>query len=260
MNNKPIGIFDSGIGGLSVWKEIKELLPNESLIYLADSANCPYGPRSKEEIIKLSVKNTEFLLDKGAKLIVVACNTATAAAIDHLRANYEIPFVGMEPAVKPAAMNSETGNIGVLATAGTFDGRLYKETSKKFASGVNVFTQVGHGLVKLVESGKFETEEAFQLVKKYIDPMLEQNADHIVLGCTHYPFLSPIIEKIIKGKAAIVDPAPAVAKQTWSLLHEFGIYSKADLVKMSFYSGGDSEIITRFLEKFGLEEFEVIPY
>ena len=161
----------------------------ESFVYFADSANCPYGPKPQSEVIELSDCITRFLLEQGCKLVVVACNTATAAAIEHLRSNFKIPFIGMEPAIKPASLNSKTKSIGVLATAGTFKGKLYIETSKKYASDLNVCYQVGEGLVELVEAGKADSPEAAELLHRYVDPMVDCNIDHLVLGCAHYPFL-----------------------------------------------------------------------
>lgn len=248
-HQQPIGIFDSGVGGLSVWKEIQKLLPGEDLIYLADSMNCPYGSKSPEEIIALSEKNTRFLLAKGCKLIVVACNTATASAIDYLRVNFPVPFVGMEPAIKPAAMNTSTGKIGVLATKGTFEGRLFKETSKKYTAGINTIIQVGEGLVELVESNQFESEAAFELIKKHIQPMVDAGADQIVLGCTHYPFLLPVIEKIVPPTIQIVDPAPAVALRVKNLLIEERISNDRNQGLWQFYTTGDKATLQILLKR-----------
>ena len=190
-----IEVFDSGVGGLSVWRELYKVMPQEEYLYVSDSGYCPYGPKSREEVIERAVAITGFLISNGAEIIVVACNTATAAAINWLRSHYTIPFVGMEPAVKPAALNTRTGAIGVLATKGTFKGELYLRTLHKFASNAKVLEQVGEGLVELVESGETDTPQARELIGKYIKPMLEQNADHIVLGCTHYPFLENVIRE-----------------------------------------------------------------
>lgn len=220
MNKNPIGIFDSGVGGLSVWDKVSRLLPNEDIIYLADSKNCPYGPKSPDEVVELSIKNTEFLLKYNCKLIIVACNTATASAIDVLRAKYDIPFVGMEPAVKPAAQNTNTGKIGILATKGTFEGKLYKETSQKYAQNVDKLIQIGDGLVELVEANQANSPQAAELLAKYVKPMIEANVDHIVLGCTHYPFFIPTLKQLLPERIQIVDPAPAVAERTKSLLEK----------------------------------------
>ena len=219
-NNKKIhiGIFDSGVGGLSVWKEILRLIPCARFSYVSDGAYCPYGPRSAEEVIERTRAITRFLLHKGVDIIVVACNTATAAAIDTLRAEFDISFIGMEPAVKPAVLNSKSGVVGVLATKGTFNGKLYNNTLHKYGSGVEVLEQIGDGLVELVENGEYEGDKANALLHKYIDPMVNEGVDHIVLGCTHYPFLMREIEKITGKGVIIVDPAPAVAKHLLDLI------------------------------------------
>lgn len=218
-----IGIFDSGVGGLSVWRELVKILPDERYIYVSDNGYCPYGPKPKSEVIERAKKITEFLMKQGADIIVVACNTATAAAIDVLRSSYDIPFVGMEPAVKPAALNTDSGVIGVLATQGTFKGELYLRTLHKFASNTKVIEQVGTGLVELVESGNTESVQAEELLKKYLDPMMEAGADHLVLGCTHYPFLEKVIRNISGNSFVIVNPAPAVASRTRDLLGEISV-------------------------------------
>lgn len=250
MNNNPIGIFDSGVGGLSVWDKVSKLLPTEDIIYLADSLNCPYGSKSPEEIIDLSVKNTEFLLSKNCKLVIVACNTATASAIEVLRQKFDVPFVGMEPAVKPAAENTHTGKIGILATKGTFEGRLFKQTSEKYAHHVDQLIQVGEGLVELVESNQTDSTEAFLLLKKYLTPMIEANVDQIVLGCTHYPFLIPAIKQIIPDTIQIIDPAPAIAERTKTLLmnNKLGNTQTAQ-GKYLFFSSGDTRTIDQLIEK-----------
>lgn len=248
MSDQPIGMFDSGLGGLSVWREVVKLLPNESVIYLADSASCPYGPRPEEEIRKLSEKNVDFLISRGCKLIVVACNTATSAAITHLRKKYSVPFIGMVPAVKPAALHTKTKHIGILATQGTLNGRLFKETKKRFAENVHVHIQVGHGLVELVEKGLHESPQAEEVLRKYIEPMLANNADHIVLGCTHYPFLSKLICKIAGDNVTIVDPAPAVALQTKRQLEENNLPASPRAVPHhSFFTTGNPQLMLDFI-------------
>ncbi|MFH2095163.1 MAG: glutamate racemase [Bacteroidota bacterium] len=251
-SSQAIGVFDSGIGGLSVWKEIVALLPNENIHYIADNGNCPYGPKSEQEIINLAERIVGFLLEKKCKLIVVACNTATAAAIDFLREKYSVPFVGMEPAVKPAATTSKTGTIGVLATEGTFRGRLFNETSRKFANDKNVYIQVGHGLVDIVENGKINTPETEELLKKYLEPMLEGGADRIVLGCTHYPFLKKPIEKILGNRAEIIDPSYAVAKRVQELLNANDLTNNSASTPMySFCYTGNMENLTPVLSMMG---------
>ena len=239
-----IGIFDSCVGGLSVWNELIKILPNNPILYLSDSAYCPYGHRSQEEIISRAKAITEFLISKGASLIVIACNTATAAAIDTLRESYEIPFIGMEPAVKPAALHSKSGVIGVLATQGTFKGKLYHRTLDRFASDIKVVEMIGTGLVELVEAGETHGAKTRELLKRYIDTMIAGNADHIVLGCTHYPFLLDEIQKIAGEDIVIVDPAPAVAQHTFNTFAQNDLISdeKLDPSRQTlFYSTGSIE-------------------
>lgn len=249
MNNNPIGIFDSGAGGLSVLKEVVNVCPNESVVYFADSKNCPYGPKSPEIITQLSTKIVDFLLTKHCKIVIVACNTATAAAIDFLRSNYSLPFVGMEPAIKPASLNSKTKSIGVLATAGTFKGKLYIETSRKYATDVDVHYQVGEGLVELVESDMTESEQAELLIRKYVEPMVEQNIDHLVLGCTHYPFLSQTIKKVIPSSITLIDPAPSVARQCAHILQEHNLLNNStNKPTYDFYSSGNSNILKQIVQ------------
>lgn len=213
-----IGVYDSGQGGKSVLKELVALMPQEDYIYYADTAHCPYGPRSSQYIIDRACRITDFLIGKGCEMIVVACNTATAAAISYLRDHYSIPFIGMEPAIKPAALQSKTGVVGVLATSGTFKGRLYLNTLAKFSEDVKVIQRVGEGLVETVEAGILDGEQVERLVHNCIDPMLEEGADHIVLGCTHYPFLQPVIERIAGPSVTVINPAPAVARQAKRVL------------------------------------------
>lgn len=213
-----IGVFDSGSGGLSVWGELILLKPQERYLYISDAAFCPYGPKDPKEIIARSISISNFLIKNGANIIVIACNTATAAAVETLRKKFDIPFVGMEPAVKPAAINTKTGVIGVLATKGTFKGNLYLNTSQRYAHDIKVIETVGEGLVEIVEQGRQNTPEAEQLVRSYIEPMIEKGADTVVLGCTHYPFLTPVIEKVAQGRVKIINPAPAVAKRAAELL------------------------------------------
>ncbi len=249
MNPHPIGIFDSGLGGLSVWREVTGLLPHESTIYFADSANCPYGGKTPEEITRLSARITGYLLSQGCKLIVVACNTATAAAIDYLRAHYDLPFVGMEPAVKPAALDTRSGHIGVLATAGTFRGSLYRETSRRYASEVKLHFRTGDGLVELVEAGELDSPHARALLHRYLDPMREAGIDQLVLGCTHYPFLRPLIEEIVGPGVRVIDPAPAVARQVQRRLEAGGLLAPAGAVSQyRFLSGGDIQLMQKMVQ------------
>lgn len=218
-NNSPIGLFDSGIGGTSIWKAIHELLPNESTIYLADSANAPYGEKSKEEIVALSKKNTEYLLKAGCKLIVVACNTATTNAIKELRALYDVPFIGIEPAIKPAALSSKTQTIGILATKGTLSSELFNKALESYRQ-TKIIEQVGQGLVELIEAGQIESEEMQLKLNNYLKPMIAANIDYLVLGCSHYPYLIPAIKKILPAHIQIIDSGEAVARQTQAILKE----------------------------------------
>ena len=212
------GVYDSGVGGLSVWRELVKLMPDEDYVYYSDAAHCPYGPKDPSYVIERACAVTDFLIEKGCSLVVVACNTATAAAISYLRSHYDIPFVGMEPAIKPAILRSRSGVVGVLATAGTFKGKLYLSTLARFSGEVKVIERVGEGLVETVEKGILDGPEVEALVHRCIDPMLEAGADHIVLGCTHYPFLQPVIERIAGEAVIVVNPAPAVARQAQRLL------------------------------------------
>ena len=196
----PVGFFDSGLGGLCILEAFKRECPLESTVYIADSANCPYGNRPAEEIVRLSEANVSELLKRGCKMVVVACNTATAAAIDVLRSRHpDVPFIGIEPAVKPAALKSRSGVVGVLATAGTFSGRLYRETTARFAKGVTVVASVADEFVSLVERGETSGRRAEAAVRAKVEPLLAAGADHIVLGCTHFPHLRPLIEKVAAG-------------------------------------------------------------
>ena len=224
-NKQPIGLFDSGVGGISIWKEITDLLPYENTIYLADSINAPYGEKSQEKIIEFSIKNTELLIKKGCKIIVVACNTATTNAISYLRENYDIPFIGIEPAIKPAALQTKTNAIGILATKGTLSSALFHKTSKEFTSGIKVIEQIGEGLVPLIETGEVASKEMGRLLQKYLKPMLENNIDYLVLGCSHYPFLIPKILEIVGTNVTIIDSGEAVAKQTKAILENNNIFT-----------------------------------
>lgn len=216
----PIGIFDSGVGGTSIWKEITILLPKEDTIYLSDSRNAPYGEKSSQEIIDLSIKNTEFLISQNCKIIVVACNTATTNAIQTLRRNYNIPFIGIEPAIKPAASKTKTNTIGVLATKGTLNSQLFEQTSSLLNNNVVIKETIGEGLVELIEAGKINSKEMNNLLTKYLNPMLKDKIDCLVLGCTHYPYLIPQIRTIIGSKIEIIDSGIAVAKQTKVILEK----------------------------------------
>jgi len=249
MDNRPIGIFDSGIGGTSIWKEIHKLLPNEGTIYLADSANAPYGVRSPEEILQLSVKNTELLIAKNCKIIVVACNTATTNAVKYLRGAYAgISFVGIEPAIKPAALQSNSKIVGVLATKGTLSSSLFHSTSKSHGEGIKIIEKEGLGLVPLIEAGKASSNETKELLKKILEPMLVANIDYLVLGCTHYPYLIPVLKELLPSNITIIDSGEAVAKQTKAiLLKEELLNSSQNTARHQFYTNADVSILATFL-------------
>jgi glutamate racemase len=243
-NNFPIGIFDSGVGGTSIWKEIKTLLPNETTIYLSDSKNAPYGEKTRQEIIDLSIKNTHFLLEKKCKLIVVACNTATTNAIKTLRQRFNIPFIGIEPAIKPAALNTKTNSIGVLATQGTLSSALFEETSSALNHEIKVIEKVGKGLVELIEKGMLHSKEMTLLLTNYIQPMVDQNVDSLVLGCTHYAYLIPQIRKIVGPKMTIIDSGEAVARQTKAVLNAEQLLNKKALKSMhQFYINQEKKVL-----------------
>lgn len=245
-NDKPIGIFDSGIGGTSIWKEIHQLLPGEETIYLADSKNAPYGQKSKEEIVALSIKNTKLLLEMNCKLIVVACNTATTNAIEELRSNYPVPFIGIEPAIKPAALYSKTQTIGILATKGTLSSALFTSAIQKY-SNTKIIEQVGHGLVQLIEAGKINSPEMHALLLSYIQPMIAENIDYLVLGCSHYPYLIPQIRKMLPDHIKIIDSGEAVAKQTKNLLADNIGFNSTKSRKAIFYSNTEATVLKGIL-------------
>jgi glutamate racemase len=223
-SSDPIGIFDSGVGGLSVLKAVKELLPGEDLLYLADQENVPYGPRSLGEVRSLSVGITHYLLDQGAKLIVVACNTASAAALHDLRQEFPlVPFVGMEPAVKPAAEHTRSGVVGVLATPATFQGKLYASVIERFAAGVEVLQDTCPGLVMEIDAGHLDTSKVRTILERALKPMLARGIDTVVLGCTHFPFVIPVIKEIVGPEVRVIDPSPAIARQVERLLDANGL-------------------------------------
>jgi glutamate racemase len=219
MNPAPVGIFDSGVGGLSVLREVRRLLPQETLIFLADQAHVPYGPRPLQEVRTFAEAITGYLLSQGAKLVVVACNAASAAALHYLRARFPgVPFVGMEPAVKPAAEHTQSGVVGVLGTPATFQGELYGSVLERFAKGVTVLQDTCPGLVGQIEAGEIHSTETRRLLQAALQPMLRQGIDTVVLGCTHYPFVIPVIEEIAGPGVRVIDPAPAVARQVARVL------------------------------------------
>ncbi|TYA55153.1 glutamate racemase [Formosa maritima] len=255
MNKQPIGIFDSGVGGTSIWKELNLLLPKENTIYLADSKNAPYGEKTKEEIIALSKKNIDLLIEKNCKLIIVACNTATTNAIKILRDNYNLPIIGIEPAIKPAALQTKTKAIGILATKGTLSSELFHKTTNVFTNGIKVVEQVGEGIVQLIESGKINSEEMSSLLKIYMKPMLDTNIDYLVLGCTHYPYLMPQLLELLPKNIKIIDSGEAVARQTQAVLKQHLLLNSAtSKPKIKFYSNGNPEVLASLIgEKYSVE-------
>lgn len=245
---QPIGVFDSGVGGLSVWREMVRLLPHESTMYLADQAHVPYGARALAEIEALTHAAAAWLIGRGAKLIVVACNTASAAALSSLRQRWpQMPFVGMEPAVKPASERTRTGKVGVMATPGTLQAARFSRLVERFAGGVEVYTQVCPGLVDWVEAGEIEGPLVEARLHELLDPLAAIGVDHLVLGCTHYPFLAPAIRRVLGDGVSLIDPAPAVARQVERVLavqermaatdgptrHEFFTTGASDLLEAS---------------------------
>lgn len=242
MDNRPIGVYDSGFGGLSVWRELCKLLPNESIIYLGDGKNCPYGGRSREEITGFAIEATKRLVEEGVKMVVVGCNTATTAAISTLRSRWEtMPIVGLEPAVKPACLTTQTGRIAVLATEHSLRSDMFLSTAARYAEGVEVIKCVGEGFVDIVERGEDSGEEAYEAVCRVVEPLLDMGIDKIVLGCTHYPFLRSHIERVVAGYGIdVIDSGEAVARRVEWLLNRYDIAAKEDnQPKYSFISFAD---------------------
>lgn len=264
MNNSsknPIGIFDSGIGGTSIWKEINKLLPNEDTLYLSDSKNAPYGQKSEEKIIALCVKNTEFLLKNNCKIIVIACNTATTNAIRFLRKNYDIPFIGIEPAIKPASLKTKTNTIGILATKGTLNSELFEKTSSLIDSKIKIIEQVGEGLVELIENGKIHSNEMDVLLKKHLQPMLQNNVDCLVLGCTHYPYLIQKIKEITASKITIIDSGEAVSKQVKNVLQLKKIENLTNQKgKSTFFINQNKKVLESILSNYKEAIIKEVPF
>lgn len=251
---QPIGIFDSGVGGTSIWKELHTLLPFEDTLYLADSKNAPYGDKTQDEIIALSIKNTEFLLQKNCKIIIVACNTATTNAIKVLREKYSVPFIGIEPAIKPAALQTKTKTIGILATKGTLSSALFHTTMENFTEGINVIEVEGKGLVSLIENGALESAKMETLLKRILKPFQKQQIDTLVLGCTHYPYLIPQIKKILSNNIKIIDSGEAVALQTKKILEAQDLLQNQERKsKLIFYSNDSINILQFLLQEYKQE-------
>lgn len=247
---RPIGIFDSGVGGTSIWNEVQRLLPLEKTIYLSDSKNAPYGTKTQEKIIQLSIKNTEKLLEMDCKLIVVACNTATTNAIKVLRSAYKTPIIGIEPAIKPAALKSSNKAIGILATRGTLTSELFAQTSELYTKDINVIEVEGNGLVELIEGGKKDSEETKELLQELLAPMVEAKIDYLVLGCSHYPYLIPLLKEILAGDVQIIDSGEAVARQTKTILTNNGLLNTNGNMKNvpEFYTNIDPKVLSDIIK------------
>lgn len=230
MDSRPIGVYDSGFGGLSVWRELCRLLPHESIIYLGDGKNCPYGGRSREQITSFAMEAMERLVEEGVKMVVVGCNTATTAAIQALRSRWEdMPIVGLEPAVKPACLTTKRGRIAVLATAHSLQSDMFLSTTARYAEGVEVIKIVGEGFVDIVERGEEHSAKAYDAVRRVVEPLLSRGVDKIVLGCTHYPFLREPIERVVAGHGIdVIDSGEAVARRVKWLLSRYDIAADED--------------------------------
>lgn len=245
--NRPIGFFDSGIGGISLLPAVETLLPNESICYIADHAYAPYGNQSIQLILERARKITQQLLTLNCKLIVVACNTATTQIIDQLRQEYTLPIVGIEPAIKPAAAASKTGKVGVLATKGTLNSELYQTTIAKYGTSIHIVEQIGEGLVECVEAKEIEHKATIALLKSHLKPMLEQGIDTLVLGCTHYPFLLKTIQQILPAAVRIIDNSEAIAQQIKRLLeNDNALANNATGKSQQFYSTAKENNISHF--------------
>ena len=252
MNNNPIGIYDSGFGGLSVWRELHRALPRESLIYLGDGKNCPYGTKSEVQIRELAERAVGDLVERGCKMVVVACNTATAAAIEYLRERFShIPIVGLEPAVKPACAMTRSKVVGVIATERSLAGRKFLSTLERYGEGVEVLKVVGEGFVEAVEADAEQEPRTEELVRRAVEPMIERGADVIVLGCTHYPFLGDVIRRVVGDReVAVIDSGEAVEKRVESLLDKFDLRCAEDnSPKLEFLSYADEEYRSRLERK-----------
>jgi glutamate racemase len=257
----PIGIFDSGVGGLSVLRAIRQQLPHENVIFLADQDHVPYGPRPIDQVRDFSEAIVRFLLSQGVKLVVVACNAASAAALYYLRETFpQLPFVGMEPAVKPAAEQTQSGVVGVLATPATFQGELYASVMDRFANGITVLQDTCPGLVNQIEKGELDTPKTRAILENALLPMLETGIDRVVLGCTHYPFVIPLIKEIAGPKVEVIDPSPAVARQTAKLLEARRLCNlSTNLGTVDYLTTGDPSKLSSLLPRLIGENGEVSP-
>lgn len=263
MSEQPIGVFDSGVGGLSVLREIHRALPAESLLYVADSGFVPYGEKPPELIIERSQRIAGFLLEQGAKALVVACNTATAAAVASLRASYQVPIIGMEPAVKPATLASRSGVVGVLATTGTLRSARFAALLDRFAGSVTVLTQPCPGLVECIERGELDSEQLTSLLADYTQPLLDAGCDTLILGCTHYPFLRPALERLLPADIQLVDTGAAVARQLQCKLDEFDLRARGVSGPTQFWSSGNAQRLQDVLPVLWGEPFSpvsILPF
>lgn len=253
--HQPIGIFDSGVGGLTVLEAMVQLLPNEHYVYFGDSGNCPYGGRTKEEITQSSKTIVEFLLAQNCKLIIVACNTITTNIIEELRASYPVPFIGMEPATKPASLQTKNKRIGILATQGTLNGDLFDKTLKKYAEGIEVFTQVGHGLVELIEQNQIDTPVMESQLHSLLDPMIDAGIDTLVLGCTHYHFLKNVLKKILPTSVAIIDTSVSVAKHARNVLLKMNLLQTSTTPSLQITTSGTIDSIAPLLNQLSFGKY-----
>ena len=244
----PIGVFDSGVGGLSVLREIRTLLPNESLLYIADSGHVPYGEKSPEFIRERCRVLAEFLLAQGAKTLVLACNTATVAGVAELRERYPLlPLVGMEPAVKPAAAATTSGVVGVLATTGTLKSAKFAALLDRFASDVRVITQPCPGLVEQIEAGELDSAATRELLQGFVAPLLAEGCDTLILGCTHYPFIKPLLRSLVPESISLIDTGPAVARQVQRLLADHDLLANGTAQSTQFWSSGEPQALQQVL-------------
>jgi glutamate racemase len=256
----PIGIFDSGVGGISILSEIRKQLPNENLLYFADSGYCPYGTKPLEKIRERTLKITHFLVSKNAKAVVVACNAACTAGLEQIRDHHpQLPVIGVEPAVKPACELTRNGKIGVLSTNMTIEGTRFSHLVASYGNGVEIFTQPAPGLADLVEAGKIDAQETKELLNRYLQPLLARGIDTLILGCTHYPFLRPIIREICGDGVILLDTGAAVAKQTEKvLIQKRLIESKNNLGSISFFTSGEPDFVKKVLEKLWPEKIDEV--
>jgi glutamate racemase len=257
----PIGIFDSGVGGLSIYREVHRLLPAETVLYVADQANVPYGVRTLQEVQRLSEGITRYLLDHHVKIIVIACNTASAAALQYLRNIYQgVPFVGMEPAVKPAVQKTMSQRVGVLATQATFQGALYASVIERFAGNVKLYEDACPGLVSQIENGYLNTQDTRRILETALNPMLSEGVDTIVLGCTHYPFVIPLIQEIAGPGVVVIDPAPAIARQTQRVLEERHLLNSSQVPgKTTLFTSALPDKLETLLPRLIGEPLNVLP-